>query len=65
MDQPDRGYVGRMALLLLLLVAIVLIGAGATVHALIWLLIIGVVLALLCGGLWYPRRSTYSYRRWW
>lgn len=54
-----------MALLLLLVLAIVLIGTGFAVHALLWLLIIGIVLFLLTGGLWYPRRSTYSYRRWW
>lgn len=59
------GYMPGMALLLLLLLAIILIGAGATVHALIWLLIIGIILAIAAGGIGYGRRSTYSWRRWW
>jgi len=54
-----------MGILLLLLLAIVLIGFGATVHALIWLLILGVVLAVVTGGIGYRRRGAVTWRRWW
>jgi len=50
-------------LLALVLVCFVLIGVGATVHALFWLLIVGIVAALVVGAFGYTRRSTIGWRR--
>jgi CHASE2 domain-containing sensor protein len=50
-------------LLALAILCVLLIGMGAAVHALFWLLIIGLVLAAVTGGLGYSRRDSLSWRR--
>jgi hypothetical protein len=52
-----------LLLLVLLLICIVLIGVGATVHALLWLLIVGIIAAVVVGAVGYTRRSSLTWRR--